>query len=72
MAGVGRDRLGCLWPTIDDSSTSSPAIRNSAWRPIEGRELADSVEKLADASFGDVFGGPRTITRWAIVDPGPF
>ena len=41
MAGVGRDRLGCLWPTIDDSSTSSPAIRNSAWRPIEGRELAE-------------------------------
>jgi len=38
----------------------------------KGQQLADSVEKLADASFGDVFGGPRTITRWAIVDPGPF
>jgi len=33
--------------------------------------LAYFVEKLADASFGDVFGGPRTITGWAIVDPGP-
>jgi hypothetical protein len=33
--------------------------------------LACFVEKLADASFGDVFGGPRTITGWAIVDPGP-
>jgi hypothetical protein len=32
----------------------------------------DSVEKLADISFGEIFGGPRTINRWAIVDSGPF
>jgi hypothetical protein len=38
----------------------------------ERTKPTDSVEKLADASLGNVFGGPRTITRWAIVDPGPF
>jgi hypothetical protein len=34
--------------------------------------VAYFVEKLADASFGGVFGGPPTITHWAIVDPEPF
>jgi len=61
-----------FWSTSDVGSTSSPVVRNGVAWASEGPELADSVEKLADASFGDVFGGPRTITRWAIVDPGPF
>jgi hypothetical protein len=46
-----------------------------AARPVclsDGLEPAYFVEKLADVAFGDVFGGPPTITRWAIVDPGPF
>ena len=31
----------------------------------------DSVEKLADVAFGELFRGPRTVTRWAIVGPRP-
>jgi len=58
---------------------SSTGVPGTATKTMSRREaayherllMADSVEKLADGSFGDVFGGPRTITRWAIVDPGP-
>ena len=46
--------------------------RRSGSRLTTVRFGRDSVEKLADTAFGDLFGGPRTITRWAIVDPGPF
>ena len=68
-ARIGRPLAG-----IQDLTWAGRASGN---RPVKGDrrdspQLADSVEELADASFGDVFGGPRTITRWAIVDPGPF
>jgi hypothetical protein len=38
----------------------------------ERPDCLDSVEKLADVAFGELFRGPRTVTRWAIVDPRPF
>jgi hypothetical protein len=56
-------------------------------RPVECRRLTkaalgnlrsqrpvhlDSVAQRTDAAFGDVFGVPPIVTRWAIVDPGPF
>jgi hypothetical protein len=52
------------------------SVERLPWREsasVGGRPLlAYFVERLADTRSGDIFEGRLTMTRCAIVDPGPF